>query len=56
MTLCMTALFGHDYLGEELEKLFTLVGAILVALSHFFNFRLCQLKNCQNETKNGQYD
>ena len=56
MTLCMTAFFGHDYLGEELEKLFTLVGAILVALSHFFNFRLCQLKNCQNETKNGQYD
>ena len=56
LTLCMTALFGHDYLGEELEKLFTLVGAILVALSHFFNFRLCQLKNCQNKTKNGQYD
>ena len=56
MTLCFAALFGHDFVGEGLEKLFTMVGAILVALSHFFNFRLCQLKNCQNETKNGQYD
>ncbi len=47
-TLCLTALFGHEYLGEALEKLFTVVGAILVASSHVCNFRLCQRLRCRD--------
>lgn len=40
--LCMAAFFGHDLLGEELEKVFTLVGAITIAIVHIWNYRLCQ--------------
>ena len=39
--LIMTTLLGHDLLSEDLEKMFTLVGALIVAGSHFVNFRKC---------------
>ena len=40
--LCMAAFFGHDLLGENLEKVFTLVGALTIAIAHIWNYRLCQ--------------
>lgn len=42
LMLCLTAFYGHDYLGESLEKVSTIVGASLVAASHALNFKLCQ--------------
>lgn len=41
LILCLTALVGHEYLGEFRERLFTLSGATLIAVSHVKNFRLC---------------
>lgn len=46
--LVFTALFGHELLGEHLEKWATVCGAILVATSHFMNFRRCQAVDCQH--------
>ena len=40
--LCATALLGHEILGEHGEKMLTLTGASLIALSHIRNYRLCQ--------------
>jgi len=40
--LVMTVLLGHDRLGENWEKIFTVIGASLVALGHILNYRLCQ--------------
>lgn len=45
--LGFTALLGHDYLGENGEKLFTLVGATLLAYSHFLNFSKCRVQSCE---------
>jgi len=42
MVLITAALAGHDLLGEWGEKIATLFGASLVALSHIRNFQLCR--------------
>jgi len=33
---------GHDLLGEGLEKVFTVIGAAIIATAHIWNYRLCQ--------------
>jgi len=40
--LSVTAFFGHDLLGENLEKVFTLFGALIIAVAHMWNYRLCR--------------
>ena len=40
--LVAAATVGHRFFGEGSETLLTLVGAILVAVSHVLNFRLCR--------------
>ena len=40
--LSVAAFFGHDFLDKEVEKLFTLVGAVIIAITHVRNYRLCQ--------------
>ena len=42
IVLTVSALLGHDLLGELLEKSLTLAGATLIALGHLWNYRLCQ--------------
>ena len=42
------ALGGHDLLGELIEKSATVIGAVLVALSHVMNFRECRAVDCHN--------
>ena len=42
LILCLTPLIGHERLGEMLERLFTLSGSLLIAVSHVRNFRLCR--------------
>jgi dUTPase len=41
--LIVAALAGHDLVGETGERLLTLLGSFLVAVSHLRNFRLCQI-------------
>ena len=40
--LAAAAFLGHDLLGEFWEKAFTVLGAGIIALGHFWNYRLCQ--------------
>lgn len=48
--LCLAPLLGHDLLGEMGERVITLAGSILIALSHVTNFRLCrQGASCEND-------
>lgn len=42
LLLGVAAFLAHDLLGRAWEILLTLVGAGIIALGHFFNFRLCQ--------------
>jgi len=43
--LVIAALFGHDILGEAGEKTLTVIGTIVIALGHVWNYRLCQNKD-----------
>jgi len=45
LVLSITAFFGHDLFGENLEKAFTVVGAVIIAIAHIKNYRLCKLQN-----------
>ena len=45
LILSVIAFFGHDLLGEELEKTFTVIGAIVIAVAHIWNYRMCQHQN-----------
>ncbi|WP_133406104.1 MerC domain-containing protein [Parashewanella tropica] len=45
LILVFTAVFGHDLFSETFEKVFTLIGALIVAGSHLANYRKCQCKD-----------
>ena len=45
VVLLSAALLGHDWLGEQLEKTFTVIGAVTIAFAHMWNYRLCQREN-----------
>ena len=40
--LGLSAFSGHDLLGEFWERVLTVTGASIIALGHFWNYRLCQ--------------
>ena len=44
--LVLTAVFGHSMLGEVGERVFTVIGAVLVAIGHALNYRLCRQVDC----------
>ncbi len=44
LMLLVAAVIGHDIFGETGERLVTVLGSVLVAISHFRNFQLCQLQ------------
>ncbi|WP_153913224.1 MerC domain-containing protein [Shewanella sp. TC10] len=48
IALAASALYGHDYLGEVGEKVATIFGAVIVALAHIRNFKLCRKQECCN--------
>ncbi|MBB6521251.1 MerC domain-containing protein [Pseudoteredinibacter isoporae] len=33
---------GHEYLGETLERVLSLIASLLIAAAHWQNYRLCQ--------------
>lgn len=52
--LIAVAFFGHDIFGIVAEKIATSIGGLILAASHFLNFRACQSvpcddKNCSTE-------
>lgn len=46
--LVAVALFGHEWFGHTGEKIATSVGGMVLALSHYFNFRACQSTTCDD--------
>ena len=40
--LISAVMFGESHLGERGEKIFTVLGAMLVAISHYQNYSRCQ--------------
>ena len=44
LILVVGAAIGHDVFGETGERIVTLIGSVLVAISHLRNFRLCQIR------------
>lgn len=47
--LILSAVLGHEVLGEVGEKTATTLGACLIAAGHLINHRLCQKTECQCE-------
>lgn len=48
LLMISAVLFGESHLGENGEKLLTLIGACMIAVSHFRNYRLCrQHQDCR---------
>jgi len=39
---------GDDFLGEYGEKIFTIVGSVLVAIGHILNFKCCRSASCDH--------
>jgi len=51
--LAGAAFFGHDLLGHNAEKVLTLIGTSIIAIGHYWNYKLCQTKPncaCNDET------
>jgi len=45
LSLLLAAVFlDHDSLGENREKILTVSGAVMIAIGHILNYRLCQLQ------------
>jgi hypothetical protein len=48
LTLILAVTLGVQIWGEAGEKILTTVGALLVAISHFKNYRLCREVECDS--------
>lgn len=49
LILTLTTVFGHDLLGENGERVASLIGASFIAFSHFKNQALCRRIKCDCE-------
>ena len=47
-TLVFAAVFGHDLLGEIGEKVVTILAAVILALAHWRNYKLCRKNICSD--------
>ncbi|MDC0071887.1 MerC domain-containing protein [Gammaproteobacteria bacterium] len=47
-TLVFAVLFGVQLMGDLGEKSLTLIGAIIVAVSHYKNYKLCREVDCDS--------
>lgn len=48
LTLILAVTLGVQMWGEVGEKILTTIGALLVAISHFKNYRLCREVECDS--------
>lgn len=46
IVLFAVAFMGHDLLSIQAEKIATTLGGLLLALSHYLNYRACQSISC----------
>lgn len=46
--LVAVALFGHEWFGVAGEKIATTLGGLVLALSHYLNYRACQNTTCED--------
>jgi len=46
--LVAVAFFGHEWFGITGEKIATSVGGLVLALSHYLNYRACQNTTCED--------
>ena len=46
--LIVSALLGHEILGEIIERVSTVAGSVIIAFAHIKNFSLCRQSNCEN--------
>ncbi len=54
LLLFTAAVLGHDILSSRQEKIVTILGGLVLAFSHYLNYRACQKitcssKNCSSE-------
>jgi len=47
--LIAVAFFGHDIFGVTIEKFATSIGGLVLALSHYLNYRACQMISCNDK-------
>jgi len=47
--LILVAAYGHDVFGEAGEKVATSIGGLILALSHYLNYRACQNITCEDK-------
>ncbi|WP_370980895.1 MerC domain-containing protein [Agaribacterium sp. ZY112] len=53
--LVLALTLGERLFGESGEKIFTALGSALIAIGHFYNYRLChQHKNCDEHSNCGE--
>lgn len=45
--LLLSGFWGHQLLGEVGERVGTVVGAILMVVGHYQNYRLCRAHRCE---------
>jgi len=48
ISIC-SAVFLHDVLGEDGERLVTFVSAALLVAAHIRNYRLCRVEDCAHD-------
>lgn len=48
LILVIVAFFGHEVLSIKTEKIATTVGGLVLALSHYLNYRACQATTCKS--------
>ncbi len=46
LVLSSILIFGEETLGEMGEKVTTVLGAVIVAIAHIRNYRMCQKNTC----------
>lgn len=46
--LFLVAFLGHDHLSVSVEKIATSIGGLILALSHYLNYRACQSITCNS--------
>jgi len=49
LILISVALFGHDLYGHDKEKIVTTIGGLIIAASHYLNYRACQSITCSSK-------
>lgn len=49
LVLTIVAFYGHDLLSETGERVASTVGGLILAFSHYLNYRACQKIVCKDE-------